>query len=224
MNAQLASLGYELGNSKYSPALGYTGLRVLISGRPTQRLFDVRLLCLPTFDGRFLHQKQITRHELEPNETLQACLGELRLETHRGENLRAFSFGGSLRASVEMDDLYCEFASTAPIFTMQSDPGSLGGGLLADEITDLLAEKKIKLAGHEDELFSRLSKFEPYPIFLACLVSLQKRLDSVPIASRHERYRKVSANLKRAVQIIHDADGWDGHSPSLEDLLSGGGA
>jgi len=223
MDAKLTSIGYVFEPSRYSPGLGYSRISVAISGKPTERLFDVKLLRIPTFDGRFLRQTQVTRHELAPNETFQVCLGELRLETYRGENLRAFSFGGNLRATVEMGDLYCEFTSTAPIFTLQGEPGSVGR-LIADEIVDMLAEKKIKLPGHEDELYSRLAKFEPYPIFLACIVSLQKRAESVPTAMRRERYRQVTASLKRAIEIVRATDGWDGRSPSLEDLLSDGGA
>lgn len=223
MDAKLTSIGYEFEPSRYSPVFGYSRLKVLISGKPTQRFFDVKTLRIPTFDGRFLHQTQITRHELEPNETFQACLGELRLETYRGEHLGAFSFGGDLRATIERGDLYCEFTSKAPILKLQDDPGT-AGRLVADEIMDLLAEKKARLPGHEDELYSQLAKFEPYPLFLACLVSLQKRLDSVPVNQRRERYQKMASTLKRVIQIVRDTDGWDGHSPSLEDLLSNGGA
>ena len=219
MDANLASIGYVFDPSKYSPGLGYSRLRIVISGRPTQRFFDVKSLHVPTFDGRFYHLTQVTRHELAPKETFQACIGELRLETHQGEHLRAFSFGGLLQVSVDRDDLYGEFTSNAPIFKLQDEPGSVGG-VVADEIMDLLAEKQARLPGHEDELYSRLAKVEPYSLFLACLVSLQKRLDSIPLSARGERYHKLSSNLKRAVQIVRDTDGWDGHSPSLEDLLS----
>jgi hypothetical protein len=41
---------------------------------------------------------------------------------------------------------------------------------------------------------------------------------------RREKYRQFTANLKRAIEIVRAMDGWDGHSPSLEDLLSNGGA
>lgn len=92
--------------------------------------------------------------------------------------------------------------------------------VLADEITDLLVEKQAKLPGHENELYSRLAKFDTYQIFLATLVSLQVRADSVPVSLRRERYRKVSTNLKHAIKIVGDTDGWDGKSPSMEDLLS----
>jgi hypothetical protein len=222
MNPKLTSIGYDLEPSRYSPALGYSRLRVLISGKPTQRFFDVKLLSIPTFDGRIFHQTQVTRHELEPTEIFQVCLGELRLETYQGETLQAFSFGGNLRASVEMGDLYCEFTSNAPIFKVEAGSISVSG-VIADEIMDLLAEEESKLSGHEDELFSRLSKFEPYSLFLSCLVSLQNRADTIPIAQRREGYHKVVANLKHAIQKVRDTDGWDGHAPTLQDLLSGGG-
>jgi hypothetical protein len=222
MDAKLNSIGYDFGPSKYSPALGYSWLKVVISSNPTQRFFDVKLLSLPTFDGQSLRHTHITRHELAPDETFQACLGELKLESYQGESIQAFSFGGNLRAKVEMGDLYCEFTSNAPIFIMEADPDSING-LIADEILDLLAEYGSELAGDDDELYSRLSKIEPYPLFLSCLVSMQKRSDSVPMAVRRESYHKVSANIKRAFQIVCDTDGWDGNAPSLEDLLSGGG-
>ena len=223
MDPKLNSLGYIFEPSKYPPALGYSQLKVIISGKPTQRFFDVKSLHIPTFDGRFLHQKQVTRHELAPKETFQVCLGELKLETYPGENLLAFSLGGNLQVSVEMGDLYCVFSSTAPILKVEDDPDSVSG-VIADEIMDLQAEMETKLAGHEDELYSRLSKFDPYSIFLSCLVSLQKRAESVPLAVRRERFHKISSNITHAIQLVRDTDGWDGQAPSLDDLLSIGGA
>lgn len=220
MDAKLASYGYEFEASKYSPALGYSGLRLLISGRPTQRFFDVKTLHIPTFDGRFYHQTQVTRHELKPKEMFKVCIGQLSLETYQGDHLRAFSFGGLLQAAVEQDDLVCELNSSAPIFKLQDDPGMVGY-VIAEEIMELLAEKQTGLARHEDELYSRLGKFEPYQLFLACIVSLEKHAESYPVNLRRENYHKLVSALHRAINIVKETDGWDGRSPSIEDLLSG---
>ena len=129
-----------------------------------------------------------------------------------------------MHAKIEKGELFCEFTTKAPIFKLKDEPGTVGGGLIADEITDLLAEQEVKLAGHKDELYSRLAKVDPYQVFLACLVTLQGRLATVPLNMRRERYQKVASNLKRAIQIVQAGDGWDGKSPGLEELLSGGGA
>jgi hypothetical protein len=223
MDTKLASYGYNLEPSKYTPALGYAGLKVLISGKPTQRLFDVKTLHIPTFDGRHYHQTTVSRHELAPVETFQVCLGQITLETYKGEHLRAFSFGGVLKAAVEMDNLVGDLTSSAPIFKLQ-DAAVTAGGVIADEIMDLLAGQQARLPGHEDELYTRLAKIEPYPLFLASMVSLQKRIDSIPTSQHRPNFYKVSSNLKRAIQIVRDSDGWDGRSPSLEDYLSKGGA
>ena len=220
MDARLNSIGYVLEPSKYNPALGYSQLKVRISGKPTDRFFDVKQLSIPTFDGRFLRHTQITRHELEPKETFKVCIGELIMETYQGESLRGFSFGGNLRASVEMGDLFCELTSNAPIFVFQNESVSVSD-VIASEIMDFLAQDAVKLAGHEDELYAQLSKYEPYQLFLSCLVSLQKQVEIIPIAQRREGYHKLVSNLNRAIKIVHDADGWDGNSPRLEDLLSG---
>jgi hypothetical protein len=223
MASQLTLIGYEFLPSKYSPGLGYSGLNVVISGQPTQRFFDIKLLSLPTFDGRFFHQSQVTRHELEPTETFQVCLGEMRMETFRREALLAFSFGGNLKASIEKGDLYCEFTSNAPIFKLDDDPVSMGG-VFADEIMDLVAEIETNLGGHEDEFYAKLVHFNPYQIFLACLVSLEQRVASLPTNLRRERLQALTSSLTRATHILRDADNWDGTSLSLENLLSSGGA
>jgi hypothetical protein len=222
MDAKLTSIGYDLEPSRYAPLLGFSRLRVLISDKPTQRFFDVKQMSLPTFDGRFLHHTQVTRHELSPSESFQVSVGELRLETHQGETLQAFTLGGNLRATVVMGDLYCEFTSNAPILKVDDDTNSVNR-VIADELADLLAENESSMAGHEDELYTRLSKFDPYTIFLSCLVSLQALVDNVPMGVRRERFHKASANIQRAIQIVRETDGWDGHSPSLEELLSSGG-
>jgi hypothetical protein len=55
------------------------------------------------------------------------------------------------------------------------------------------------------------------------MVSLQKRIDSIPMSLRRQNYYKVSTNVKKAIQTVRDTDGWDGHSPGLEEILSKGG-
>jgi len=218
MNANLHTTGYRFDPSKYSPPLGYSRLEVLLSGKPSQRYFDVKTLRLPTFDGRYFHQAQVTRHELSPVENLRICLGPLSLEPTTGEALRAFSFGGVLQTRVEEGDLVCELTSSAPIFKLRGDP-KITGGLIAEELMDLLAEKQARLAGHEDELYSRLARIDPYQAFLASMVSLQKRLAEVPASMRREKFRKVSTEIQKAMHIVQQTDGWDGKSPGLDDLL-----
>jgi hypothetical protein len=219
MDKELLSLGYHLDPTRYSPRLGYSRLRIVISAQPAQRYFDVKLLHLPTFDGRYYHQTQITRHELSPKETFQVCLGRFSLENYQGDEIHGFSFGGVLQTKVVDEALYCDFTSNAPIFQRRDAPGSVGS-LLVDEIMDLLAEKQLRFACHEDELHSHLVRFEPYDIFLTCLVSLQKRLDSVPKNLRKGNFRKVFTELQKVIQIVRDTDGWDGSSPTLDDLLT----
>lgn len=219
MDNKLHSFGYEFEPSKYSPPLGYSGLRTIISSQQTERYFDVKVLHVPTFDGRLYHQTQISRHEFSPVETFQVCLGELRLESYQGESLWIFSYGGLLRTTIEKDDLICELTSDAPLFEIKDDPGAVDRDI-ADEIMEMLALEKPKLGLHQDELYSRLASFSPHQVFLACLVSLQNRVDSVPTNIRRERYYHVAHELRKAFTTIKDTDGWDGHSPDLAELLS----
>ena len=219
MDNKLHSFGYEFEPSKYSPPVGYSGLRTIISSQPTKRFFDVKALHVPTFDGRYYHQTKVTRHELSPVETFQVCLGELRLESYQGESLWLFSYGGTFRTKIEKDDLICEFSSNAPLFEIKDDPGSVDR-VIADEIMEILALEEPKLGIHQDELYSRLASFSPYQVFLTCLVSLQNRVESTPTSIRRERYHRVVNKLNKDVKTIKDSDGWDGQSPDLDELLS----
>jgi hypothetical protein len=220
MDKQILTLGYELVPTKYLPQLGYSRLRTIISGHPSQRYFDVKQVSLPTFDGRNYHQTRITRHELASKETFQVCLGRLSLANYQGEELHGFSFGGAVQTAVVAEGLYCDFTSNAPIFMLQDNPVTVSG-VLVDEIIDLLAEKEARLARHEDELYSRLSKFEPYTVFLACLVTLRKRLESLPAQLRGENFRKTNSVVQKVIRIVQSTDGWDGHADTLDDLLVG---
>ncbi len=219
MDAQLSSVGYFFEPSKYAPGIGYCRLDALISDKPTQRFFDVKSMRIPMFDGRFFNHLNVTRHGLDTLASIAVCIGEIILVSHQGEHLRAFTFGGSLKPSIENGELCCQLSSSAPLFKLQADPGSLSA-VIADEIVDLIAEKGKKIAGSDDNIYARLSKVEPYALFLASIVSLQQRAESIPVAHRREGYHKATTNLKRVIQTLHDTDGWDGTSPSLEDLLT----
>ena len=146
MDAKLTSIGYEFEPSRYSPGLGYSRLRVVISGKPTQRFFDVKLLRIPTFDGRFLRQTQVTRHELEPNETFQVCLGELRLETLPGRTPAGFLLWRQPAAQQSTWVICIASLHPMPQFLRCKMTLVRRAGLIADEIMDLLAEKKITIA------------------------------------------------------------------------------
>jgi hypothetical protein len=219
IDTSFSLIGYQFDPSRYSPGLGYSRLRIAISGQPTQRLFDVKTLYVPTFDGRFYHQTRVSRHELALDEIFKVCIGQMSAETYQGESLRAFSFGGTLRNSIHEGELYCELISTAPIFKLQENPIEVGG-VVADEIVDLLAENQTKLVGHGDELYSRLAKYDPYQVFLASIVSLQKRSESIPANLRRANYRKVVSAIQEAIKTIRNTDGWNGQSLSLEELLA----
>jgi len=53
MADQLTSNGYEFEPSRYASGFGYSRLRVVISGKPTQRLFDIKLLFYPLSTADF---------------------------------------------------------------------------------------------------------------------------------------------------------------------------
>ena len=215
----LLSQGYKLNPSRYQPHLGNSRLQLLISSHPTKRFFDVKQIRLPTFYNRVYQKTQISRHELSPKESFQVCMGRFCLEAYQGFSRQGFSFGGALHVSILEGDLYCDFTSTAPIFMVGPDPVAVNN-LIVDEILEFLAEKEAKLGQHEDEMYGRLAKFDPYAVFLACLVSLQEQLEGVPASLRRDKYCKTAATIQKVIEIVRKTDGWDGCSPTLEELLT----
>jgi hypothetical protein len=67
-----------------------------------------------------------------------------------------------------------------------------------------------------------LARFDSYKVFLASLVTLQNRADDIFPNPRQAKYRNVVAELHKVINIIKENDGWDGRSPSLDELLSEG--
>lgn len=230
MDLKPPALGYEFTPSRYDSHLGYAHLRVVICASPCGRYFDVRSLHLPTFDGRLVHQTEIGAHALAPAESFQVCLGALSLESHRGDVLHAFSFGGELRTCPSAQEIHAELISPAPLFRLPEDRhgGPLRGpgsgpldlsSLLVEEVLDMLAESQAELPGHEEELYARLARHDPYQVFLSCLVSLEQRVERLPPIQQPQSYRQVANELHQAIQAVRRADGWDGRAPRLEELL-----
>jgi hypothetical protein len=226
MDQKPPALGYEFAPCRYGPHVGYARLRVVLSASPSGRYFDVRALHLPTFDGRSLHQTEIVSHPAAAPEALPVCLGPLSLESHRGEMLHAFSFGGALHtlpAGPETPaEILVELSSSAPLIRLPDDPAGDPAdisSLFVEEVLAMLAEKQAGLAGHEEELYARLAACDPYRVFLSCLVSLEERVERVPPHLQLEGHAQVKTGLHKAIQAVRSADGWDGRAPRLEELL-----
>jgi hypothetical protein len=218
LDNDLLTQGYKLTPTKYTPSIGYSRLQALISGQATQRFYDIKRIHLPTYHNRIFKNIKITRHEMEPTENFEVCIGRFSLDTYQGDVLQGFTFGGTTRVSIQNGDLYCDFTSTAPIYTLHASSINTNS-LLIDEIVEMLAEKKARLGGSEDELYARLAGCDAYTIFLGCLSSLHNKLASAPSSMHKGNYPKALSQLEHVIQLVCKTDGWNGTTPTLDDLL-----
>ena len=210
--------GYRFSPSKYSPPIGYSGLEIWISTHDRGGYFDVKYLDLPTYEGSLFRLRQISRHG-EESSALHVCPGEIKLLSHKGDEIHGFTFGGTLSLSTENDYRKCVLNSTAPILRFGDDPTS-AGAILVDEIIDLISEAEVKWGSKEGQFYEKMANLPPYDVFLGSLISLQAQADSVPSSLRTEKYRKVVSTLKKCIQTVKQVDGWDGTAQSLSELLS----
>jgi len=211
---------FKLTPSKYSSAIGYSELEAQISAQPTGRFFDIQYFTLPVFEGEALRQFRISRHSTVPDNT-RISLGRITMQTHHSEVLHTFSFGGRLHTTLAGDFLHCHLESPAPILKVQ-DEFEDTGSILVDEILDALAENQARCQINETELYHRLSRYEPYELFLSSLVTIQARIDATPAHAHTEEYRKLASALRHTIQTVIEIDHWTGTAKSLEEIIAQG--
>ena len=224
MDQKPPDLGYEFEPSRDGECVGYASLRVVLSASPSGRFFDARTLHLLTFDGRSVHPTKIVSSDLIPPGTRQVCLGQLTVDSYRGEVLHVISFGGELRTHQAGTELLAEVSSSAPLLRLpDKEQGDHLGTcrLFVEEVLALLAEAGTQLPGRHEDLCARLAGRDPYQVFLSCLVSLERRMERLPDYQQPESYQQAHQELHRAIHAVREADGWDGRAPGLDELLGG---
>lgn len=207
-------LGYYLHPAVRAGEPGYPRLDINIFAAPTHRHYDTRVLHLPVAHFGSVRQMDI-RHPWH-SANYRVCAGRITLRDFVDKPVVFFSFGGNATVEALPDHTHCAITSDAPILHLieEEDPATV----LGEEFEALLARRRGAWAGKQDEYESRLTKIEPFALYLACLNALQRTLDEgahpadeVRTAVRHVLHDAIHAAEMHGHRIEH--------APVLEQLL-----
>lgn len=212
--------GYIFWPSKYAPPVGHTGLDIFLTPHRGERAFDTAAIEV-LVEEYGLARSLLINYAANVFDTMHVAPGELVLHAHGGDSFMVLTFGGQL--TIQTTEAYrtCSVRSTAPIFYMGEEGHALTG-LMAAQMSVLMARTEARLRLEEAELTGRLSAVDPLRLMATALHEIQEYVNALPGEIRHEQYHGEALALTRVMRILQEAGDWPAHVPSLEELVENG--
>lgn len=211
--------GYSFRPSRYSPAIGHTGLDLELTG---DRRVTARCLTCATFPVVLSRPVERTfactrRSDPGPRE-FPVYPGGFRLRTGTDNCVYGFEFGGWLSIGAGDGLTVCRLESSAPVF-------NLGCGQDSPDvfiISSLLGQLACRRAtwGRDDAGFERrLASLEPFTLFVAGLSTLDAHLGRFAGAPALGQYHVAHRAVRRYIDTLRRAGQWPSMPPVLSDIL-----
>lgn len=202
----------QLGYCFHPPAdpheLGHPQLDVVLRATPTGEHFDPETLAcfVATASGSM---KLHVLHPWTQDTTYRICAGEIVIEDARHEQVKAFTFGGTLHIDSDARRTVCRLASPAPLLEHARQALSLEEHLI-EEVAILFAQRR---AVQDDDVFDRrLAAADPLLLYRACLVALHSKFEDFPATDDvHRRFKQF---LRTSTQAATEEN-----IPALAELL-----
>ena len=201
-------LGYYFHPPLETQAIGYSQLDTVIRPAPTGEHFDPESFMCPVFaDGELSRLRVMHPWTQEPQ--YGVCAGEIIIEDARHEQVKAFTFGGTLHVDSYSRRTLCQLLSPAPLLEHARQTSGLQEQVI-EEVQILFAERR---AVQDDDAFDRrLAAAEPLQLYRACLVALNEKFADFPTTD--DAQRRFKQFLHSATQSLEEEV-----VPALADLL-----
>jgi hypothetical protein len=180
----------QLGYCFHPPAdpheLGHPQLDVVLRATPTGEHFDPEALtCLvaTTTGSTRLH----IGHPWTQDTTYRVCAGEIAIEDARHEQVKAFTFGGTLQIDTDARRTVCRLASPAPLLQHSKQALSLDEHFI-EEVAILFAQRRA--VQDDDDFERRLAAADPLLLYRACLKTLHEKFEHFPVTDDAHRHFK----------------------------------
>lgn len=209
-------LGYRLHSKPYPHAPGCTRLDVTLRAAPTGLHFDPEKIHLtvatPSGDVRTMILTQTSGYGPEP---LRVCAGRVALVDRLEKRVQFVTLGGHLNVTHEDDHSLCRLSSSAPIIELSLTRDV--PEILAEEIEDILAQRRAHWEVRSREFDRRLAAAEPSALYMASLVALQQKLRTMRHGAFDDDANRLAHFLDAEVAFLCGGGAVSG--PPLEDIL-----
>ncbi len=210
-------LGYYFHPTRRAGSPGHPQLDVNLYGEATEKHFDPHRV---TFWAISLGG-DVTRitimHPWHGPQQLRLCAGRMAIVDRTDKTVEAFLWGGDLTITGHDTHTRCEFTSSAPIIHLQ-DTQTMPT-VLVSEFEAMLAQLQARWGGDDTGFRKKLATVEPFPLFVAGLVTIKARLAAAPANLHGQRYQQAAHLINQTIQTIQANDRWPVSPPDLSDLL-----
>jgi len=149
-------------------------LEIHISSEPTNKHFDVLRTQFPVkSEAGNIKQLKVT-HPWNFEKLAQVSAGVVSMEDRKGRKEDAFTFGGKLTIENQEKQVVCILVSSAPILEISGmTPNHMQ---FVEEVEILFAKIQAEYSDHQ--IFEeKLTKAEPFALYLACLEALLEKYE-----------------------------------------------
>ncbi len=214
--------GYYYHPSKYTPPLGHPQLDIYLVDEQTERFFDAHGVEFLVFEKERSSILKVVHSQQSGifSGTYHVCAGRILIYDHAGDEVEGFSFGGDLEIVWSGDYTRCTLTSSAPIFSLSTDPQSVNE-IIFSEIEAVLAEKRAERHKKGGEKFyKRLCEIDPMKLCVATFNAMLIRLVEIEAAYKHD-HKHVEAHkvVDEAIRTLKDAHDGMLVVYSLDELL-----
>lgn len=206
--------------SRYWPPIGVdrVDLYLTASASAGHRLFDVRSARFQSAANEVLQYFTVSHNGAVRGDRL-ICAGLYTCYDHNHTHYwEGLTFGGAVHITAQYAYTHVAITSPAPIFILMGDADPIQH-LLFDEMMAAVARHRAEAHESDSEYARRLSRADPYQLFLAALSKLHSLVRHGPPSMAGDRHIEVQRAVQRMLDAVRKLDGWPEHVPPLEDLV-----
>jgi hypothetical protein len=213
-----AKAGIYAENSHYWPPIGVDRVDLYLTALPGHRLLDARSVRFQSAANEVLQYFTINHPSAIRGERA-VCAGLYTIYSHnRVHYWQGLTFGGKVRITAQYAFTHVALTSPAPIFVLMGDADPIQH-LLFDELMAAIARHRAEAHESDAEYARRLSRADPYTLFLASLGTLHTLARHGAPSMAGDSHLEVQRSVQRMIDAVRKQDGWPEHVPHLEDLL-----
>lgn len=212
---QMAAWGYHLLPPTHPQSPGHTGLLIAFRPQPTRVHYDPESLHLRLCQNGQASWETLTIGSLR-RPIQQVCAGPLTLRDRLDKRVDFFTFGGSLIAEADPQEVVYYVESPAPILDLSTSQADIGR-LLAIEVELMLSVFQARWGSDERGFFERLAQVEPLDFYTASLESILMRYERSH-ALKHNYHGLFNA-LGREKEWLIETGEWPAHPQTLGKLF-----
>lgn len=212
---QMAAWGYHLLPPAHPQSPGHNGLLIAFRPQPTRVHYDPESLHIRLNQNGLASWETLTigsaRRPLQ-----QVCAGPLTVRDRLEKRVDFFSFGGSLIAEADPQEVVYYLESPAPILDLSNSQADIGR-LLAVEVELMLSVFQARWGHDERGFFERLAQVEPLNFYTASLESILMRYERSHALKNN--YHSLFLALSREKAWLIETGQWPARTQTLGKLF-----